>query len=74
MISRLNPIPFLKLQNDCCLPECMYVEPMCVYIAQCMCLSFLQTMDILVAAKGGSLHGVCYALEAGVPVDTTDEV
>ena len=31
-------------------------------------------MDILVAAEEGSLQGVCDALEAGVPVDTTDKV
>jgi len=35
---------------------------------------FLQTMDIVTAAEEGSLKGVCDALEAGVPVDTTDSV
>ena len=31
-------------------------------------------MDIFIAAKRGSLEGVYDALEAGVPVDTTDSV
>ena len=31
-------------------------------------------MDIFVAAKEGLLQGVCDALQAGVPVDTTDQV
>jgi len=34
----------------------------------------LQEMDIIKAAKDGSLKRVDNALKAGIPVDTTDEV
>ena len=39
-----------------------------------MHVAFLQTMDILTAAAVGSLQGVCDAVEAGIPVDTTTKV
>ena len=72
MISRLIPIPFLKSQNDLALLfACMYVEQSCYDV---MHVPFLQTMGILTAAAVGSLQGVCDAVEAGVPVDTTTKV
>ena len=35
---------------------------------------FMQDIDIVTAAKNGSLQDVCDALSAGVHVDTTNEV
>ena len=35
---------------------------------------FMQNMDIVTAAQNGSLQDVCDALNAGVHVDTTNEV
>ena len=72
IISRLNLVPFLILQNDLAVYLYTFRADMCM--VYCVCLSFLQMMDIVRAAALGSLQVVCDALEAGVPVDTTAKV
>ena len=51
---------------------------MCIQIELCTCIVYtflgLQEMDIVKAAKDGSLEKVSNALKAGVHVDTIDNV